>query len=210
MKQLWFLPLCLLLQNESLLSLTVTDVKVSVTSDSAASAREKALADAHGLAFQQLLKEHFPESSPSLPPQDTLMNMVSDFSINKEKTTPQSYTASLTFQFDEPQVQAWLHQAQPPSSSPMAFTPSPTGDLLKITAAYDTLAQWHHIKKTLEGVDEVQKLRLISLSPTKAEMEVAYTGEKSQLQQRLRDKKLSLEPQGQGWEISAYVPKIVR
>lgn len=88
--------------------ITVADVKVSVTADSAAVARDKALDQAHALAFQKLLKENFPEESKNPPSTDVIMNMVTDFSIDREKTTPKSYTASFTFQFDASQLLGWV------------------------------------------------------------------------------------------------------
>ena len=63
MKPLWFLILCLFIECAKAQIITVADVKVSVTADSAAVARDKALDQAHVLAFQKLLKENFPEES---------------------------------------------------------------------------------------------------------------------------------------------------
>lgn len=203
MKHLWFLFIALLFQQTLVLALTVADVKVSVTANSAAAARDQALTKAHTLAFEKLLKEYFSESSPPLPPEDVLIDMVTNFSIDREKTTPQSYAASLTFQFDESRVQAWLRQdlASSSDSSAPLFTKDET--LVKITASYATLADWHHIKQTLERLPAVGKVNIISLSPQSAALEIAYGGEMSQLQQRLSQEDLTLIPQGQDWEISS-------
>lgn len=202
MKHLWFLIIALLSQKTLAMALTVADVKVSVTADSAAAARDQALTKAHTLAFQKLVRENFPDSSPPSPPEDVLIDMVTNFSIDREKTTPQSYVASLTFHFDESQVQAWLRQDLA-SSEPSAPSFKKEGDSLKITASYSTLADWQHIKQTLERLPGVDKVNVVTLSPQSAVLEVAYTGELPQLQQRLYQDDLTLSPQGQDWEISS-------
>lgn len=205
MKRLGLIITFLLLQVAQALAITITDVKVSVTSDSAATAREKALEKAHGLAFQKLLKEHFPESSRPLPPQTLLMNMVTNFSIDREKTTPQSYTASLTFQFDEAQVRNWLQQdtspkdKSQPSSDPFKKDKPP----LKIAISYATFPEWQQIKKSLEHLPGVQKINVVTLSSKKAEVEVTYGGDITQLQHHLRQQELTLIPQGQEWTLSS-------
>lgn len=203
MKHLCFLVIFLLVQETLAIALTVADVKVSVTADSAAAAREQALTKAHTLAFQKLLKESFPESSPPAPPEDVLIDMVTNFSIDREKTTPQSYAASLTFQFDESRIQDWLRQDLA-SSEPAAPSFTKKETLIKITASYSTFADWQHIKKTLEHLPGIEKVKIITLSPQNAALEIAYTGEMPQLQQRLSQKELTLSPRGQDWEISSH------
>ncbi len=204
MKRLWFLAIALFFQETVALAFTIKDVKVSASSDSPAAAREKALADGHALAFQKLLAEYFPTSSPTSPSHDVLMDMVTTFSIDREKSTPKTYTASLTFQFDELLVQAWLDKSQAPlpSSASASFSPS-TGNSLKIRASYASLADWQHIKQTLEQVPGIQKIKIVALSPQKASLEVAHTGEIAQLKDHLRQEKLDLIPQGQDWELAS-------
>ncbi len=180
------------------MAITVPSVRVSVTADSAAAAREKALTEAHVLAFEKLMKEKYPEESSTLPPQETLMNMVTTFSIDREKTTPNSYTALMTFHFNEPKVQEWREQR--PSFSAQDGSVRRENSSLKITATYTTQQEWQTIKKTLQ--DKVIKVRVMSLSPKKANLEITYGGDVLQLQQHLQQKGLDLTLQGQEWKIS--------
>ena len=150
MRYLWFLVFLVWGGQVGAQTMTVTNVKVSVTDSSPATAREKALDQAHQLAFQKLVEENFPESAGLLPPSDALMSMVTDFSIDREKTSPKSYTASLTFQFDGPQVHAWLHQA-PLSSA----TPSSSQEL-KVNLS----KLWHHTRPFLSGTTSKRLLKL--------------------------------------------------
>ncbi len=187
---------------------TVTGVKVSVTADSAATAREKALDQAHDLAFQKLLKENFSEVATPLPSHDTVMNMVRDFSIDREKTTPTSYTASLTFQFDAPQVQAWMQKQDQPSFPTLHSTQhsSKNQKTLKIESSYKTLSEWQDIKKKLEGSPEVQKVVVLAFSPQSAHLDVILGGDIEKLQQDLLLKGWLLSSGKEGWKISSKKP----
>lgn len=203
MKYFWGVIALLFLPEARAQSLTVPEVRVSVKAESAALAREQALNQAYSRAFQKLMQEHFPEQVVAQPSQDILMNMVNDFSIDREKTTPTSYAASLTFQFDEPQVRAWFQQAQPtqharsPSTSSYGF-----GKPLKMKASYDTHKEWLHLKKMLEECPGVQNLSVFSLSLKNATLEVHYTGPIAQLENSLLQKDILCSQQGDHWLIT--------
>ena len=201
MRYLWFLVFLVWGGQVGAQTMTVTNVKVSVTDSSPATAREKALDQAHQLAFQKLVEENFPESAGLLPPSDALMSMVTDFSIDREKTSPKSYTASLTFQFDGPQVHAWLHQA-PLSSATPSSSQEPQGEPLKIVGSDPAFPEWHHIKKTLETQPGVVKIEALSLSPQEAILEVLYGGGVEKLQQTLLQQGLALSSQAGEWHLS--------
>lgn len=183
-------------------AITVPAVKVSITADSVATAREKALEEAHRLAFVKLMKENYPEASSALAPQETLMNMITTFSIDKEKTTPNSYTALMTFHFDDAKVQEWLEHT--PSFNAQA-KPSHTKEIfpLKIAATYTTQQEWILIKKALET--KAIKLNVITLSPQNATLELLYEGDVFQLQHLLQEQNLDLIPQGEEWKISVRI-----
>lgn len=154
MRLLWILTLCLLIAPAQAHVMTVTGVKVSVTANSSAVAREQALEQAHTQAFQKLLDENFPEKIGPLPSSETLMNMVQNFSIDREKATPKGYTASFTFQFDGPKVEAWVNQGQS-QDVPFASQKSLEGRrTLKITASYESLSEWQHLKRRSKTFQE--------------------------------------------------------
>lgn len=206
MKYFWFIIAFLCFGAGNAQELVVKDVRVSITADSAATAREQALDRAHTLAFQKLLAENFPDKAGPLPSQETIINMVTDFSIEREKTTPKSYAASLTFQFDKAQFQAWLQQGLSPSQklkSPLAQEKP-----LNITATYMTFAQWRHIKNTIENLPGIQKMTILAFSPQDARLEIIYGGNMEKLQQYFLKQNLILSPQGDIWIISANSPKL--
>lgn len=194
----------LLLQAAYAQTITVGNVKVSVRAESAASAQEQALDKAHQLAFQKLVHENFPESSVSLPDSDTLREMVRDFSIDREKTTPTSYMASLTFQFSEPSVLAWLQRAQQSDPSLSLVRKPHTENLsLNLTASYTNHTEWQYIKETLENFPGVQTLSIFTLSSKNATMKMTYRGPMDTLKKGLLQKDILLTEQGDGWMVAS-------
>lgn len=185
-------------------ALTVTGVQVSATADSSATAREKALDQAHDLAFERLVSQNFSEISAPLPPHDKIVDMVSNFSIDREKTTAKSYTASLTFQFDGTQVQDWVLQTNrsPEQSSNIGGAHSGRGVDFKIKVSYDSLEEWQQIKKEVEGAFGVQKVTTLTLSPQSAILEVKYAEDIQKLQRYFNDKGWILASQEEGWSLS--------
>ena len=211
MKYLWFFVIFLFALDAKAQIMTVSNVKISVTGDSAATAREKALDQAHDLAFQKLLNENFPEKSGSSPSHDAIVDMVTDFSIDREKTTPTSYAASLTFQFDASQVYPWLQQKQLSgslsSSSPLPSL-SMAGKSLKLVASYSSLSEWQHIKRALQELPGIQKINLLTLSLENANIEIVYGGDPEQLHSHLLQKGLTADSQGGVWAIKPMPPLI--
>lgn len=204
MKYLWLLIGFFCTEGVMAQVLTVTDVKVSIAADSAASARDQAIDKAHDLAFQKLLKENFPERSAPLPPHDVVTNMVTNFSIDREKTTSTSYTASFTFHFDGPQVHAWGQRQETPSNKETLLTSHPSKEekTLKMTASYSTLSEWQTVKKTLESVPGIQKVSVLTVSPQNAHLQVIYGGDIEKLKLSLLQKGWLLSPQQDSWALS--------
>lgn len=205
MKSFWIVVAFFLIGTAKAQTITISDVKVSVKGDSAAAAREEALEQAHQVAFKKLMNETLPEGNIPLPSQDVLKDMVSDFSIDREKSTPTSYTASMTFQFDELQVTRWVEGLQQgrPDSSPFPERPSEERGPLKVTASYATYGDWQHIKKALEDFPGVQHFSIFALSPKNANLEIVYRGPIDQLERGLLQKGILLSQQGEGWVVSS-------
>ena len=206
MKYFWIGAVLLFFHEAKAHTITVRDVRVSVKADSAASAREEALDRAQGLAFQKLVKENFPEHTISVPSQDALHNMINDFSIDREKSTPTSYTASLTFQFDEFQVMNWAQQTQLNEqngpTAPRGLYSHGRGSPVKILASYGAHREWLYIKKTLENCVGIQNLSIFTLSPKNATLQINYRGSMDQLEQVLLQKNILLSQQGDNWVIA--------
>lgn len=182
-------------------TITVENIKVSVKADSAAAAREQALEQAHQLAFQKFVDQALPEASIPMPPADMLQDMVNDFSIDREKTTPTSYAASLTFHFEEPQVRAWLQQFQKDQPQIAHFSQA-DGQSLKIKVSYSSHKDWQQMKKILSECPGVQSFFVASLSPQSANLELLYGGALDQLTLGLHQRGLQLSEQAEGWVAS--------
>jgi len=90
----------------------VQDVVVDVTAETAAEAREKALADGQARAFRTLLErltlkiEH--KGLPDLSPEE-IAALVNDFSVADEKTSSVRYLARLTFRFKHEEFRKLLN-----------------------------------------------------------------------------------------------------
>ncbi len=156
------------------------------------------------------MNENLPEKSGPLPSHDAVMKMVKDFSIDREKTTPTSYTASLTFQFDGPQVQNWLQQQGQPSPKAVPSVPQTFGNRkpLKMKVAYTSPSEWQNVKKALVTFPEVQRVTVLAFSLQNANVEVVYNGSLEKLQQGLLQKGYLLSPHEGGWMISSSGPSL--
>lgn len=204
MKFLYWFSLFLIPGMVQAQALTVSGIQVSATADSSAAARDKALDQAHDLAFERLVDQNFPEVSAPLPPHDKIVDMVSNFSIDREKTTAKRYTASLTFQFDGTQVQDWVLQTNrsPEQASNIGVANLGRGMDFKIKVSYDSLEEWQQIKKEVEGAFGVQKVTTLALSPQSAVLEVKYAEDIQKLQRYFNDKGWVLASQEEGWSLS--------
>ncbi len=200
----WLVALSLLTLNPSwATALTVSGIRVTVTAKSLDEARTQALREAHYLAFKQLQDDYFPDSHRSAPPQGTLEEMVEGFSINQEKqgTDNKTYTASLTFTFDEALAHQWF-QGDTGLPSLRASVPSARqGDPLKVSISYVSHADWNRIKRALEAVPGGQSMRIVSLSCKKADVELPYGSDGVKLQKGLEAKGILLGFEQGKWVI---------
>ncbi len=96
---------------------TVHDISVDATAEDAASARVAALEDGHRQAMTVLLKRIVPEGDllalPEIPP-DEIAQLVADFAVDEERTSPVRYLAKLTFRFNPDSVRQFLGQRDVP------------------------------------------------------------------------------------------------
>lgn len=87
---------------------TVTGVKVDVTADSAAAAREQAFAQAQQQAFRELADRLLPENEAAsfkIPDDATISTLINDFEITEERLSAVQYVGTYTFRFNEKAVQ---------------------------------------------------------------------------------------------------------
>lgn len=120
---------------------TVQDVPVDVTGESAAGARETALARGHRKALRRLLERLVPrdllDRVPELP-QERLVAMVRDFEVKNERTSTVRYLADLTFRFKPAAVRGFLRNR----SIPFAETRSKPVLVLPVYGAAGDAALW--------------------------------------------------------------------
>ncbi len=93
---------------------TVSDVAVDATADTAAAAREQALLDGQRQAFRRLVERlALRKDLDKLPPVDdaALTNMLQDYEVVEEKTSPVRYLARLTYRFKPGPVRMLLRGA---------------------------------------------------------------------------------------------------
>lgn len=188
---LWLFPF-LMCQAVLANTLTVTDIKVSMDADTPATAREKAIAEAHKIAFGKIVEESYLGEPAPMPPDDVLSDMVASFSIDKEKAVLGNYTAFFTFHFEEPQLKAWLEKKN--------VITHLLGNPFSVTATYTTFEDWQHIRKTME--QNGTTIRLLSLSASSAQFHVAPAEDTHFLRQRLEKEGFYSVVEGENWEIS--------
>lgn len=102
---------------------TVSKVAVDVTATTAAAARERAIQEGQRQGFMRLVARLVPASNvPRLPrlSDAAVADLVRDFEIADEKTSPVRYIADLTIRFKPTQVRALLRG----SGIPFSETPS--------------------------------------------------------------------------------------
>ncbi len=96
---------------------TVAEVPVDVTAESAAEAREQALAEGHRQAFERLVARLVPSGLGNrvpTPDDSRLANLVRDFEVSDEQTSAVRYLAKLTFRFEPEAVRGFLRDRQVP------------------------------------------------------------------------------------------------
>jgi hypothetical protein len=119
----------------------VRDVQVDVTAETAAAAREEALATAQRNAYLTLLARLTPASvAGKLPKVDgaDLADLVSCYEVQQEKNSPVRYIATLTYHFKPTAIEQLLRQA----GVGFAETPSKPVLVLPIMVDGDAKSLW--------------------------------------------------------------------
>ncbi len=96
---------------------TVLEVAVDVTAETAAAARETALAEGHRAAFERLMTRLVPRDRRGEVPGVTaerIAQLVRSFGVDQEKTSPVRYLATLRFAFDRDGTRRFLRAAGVP------------------------------------------------------------------------------------------------
>lgn len=109
---------------------TISDIAVDKQADTAAKARELALAEGYDEAFRRLLERLVPQDKMNLVPKletKALTALVRDFEVTDEKTSAVRYLAKLRIRFERQSVRAVLRDARVPyaetQSKPMVVLP---------------------------------------------------------------------------------------
>lgn len=95
----------------------VENIPVDVTAENATQAKEQAVLEAQEKAFYKMLERltlaSDMESLPNLSNED-ILNLVQDFSVSNEKTSPVRYMASVTVQFNPDAIQTFFQEHKVP------------------------------------------------------------------------------------------------
>jgi len=119
----------------------ITGVAVDKTAETAATARDQALAEGEVTAFQRLLRRlTLTRDHGRLPdlPRDELTEFIKDFSVSNEKTSAVRYLATLTFRFKREAVRQLLEDF----NIAFAETPSKSVLVLPVYQAAGALSLW--------------------------------------------------------------------
>ncbi len=136
----------------------VRDVRVDVTAKTAAAARKIALEQGHGQAFDRLLSRLVPNRERDRVPRltaATIAELIRDFGVDEEKTSPVRYLATLRVRFKRAAVRRLLRQANVPfaetASKPVLIVPvfRRAGALL----LWDQANSWRHAWAALPPSD---------------------------------------------------------
>jgi len=148
----------------------VDNVKVSATADSAAAAREKAIQQGYAEAYNKLmirLRQEGAPTRPDAPDSQDLVNMVLDFSVDREKNTSTSYSALMTFQFDPVKIDNWISGLNLATNGTPTATTSPqlntTGTVTVFIAVTD-LQSLNTASKALLEIPGVKSANLQQLT----------------------------------------------
>ncbi len=136
----------------------VRDVRVDITAKTAAAARKIALEQGHGQAFDRLLSRLVPNRERDRVPRlaaAAIAEMIRDFGVDEEKTSPVRYLATLRVRFKRAAVRRLLRDADVPfaetASKPVLIVPvfRRAGALL----LWDQANGWRHAWAALPPSD---------------------------------------------------------
>ena len=140
----------------------VRDVEVDVTADSAALARQQAIAEGERKALEILLDRLVAgEADVALPEGPQLQALIQDFSIVSEKASAVRYIATMVVRFDADAVRAWMVE----QGVPFAARPSEPVVVVPVWEADNSLTLWDDPNPWREAWDE--STASASLVPTR-------------------------------------------
>lgn len=129
---------------------TVGDVHVDRSAESAAAARDLALAEGQVKAFRQLVTRIVPRAEQAnvpTPSGDGIAQLVQDFQVDQEKTSSVRYIAVIKVRFRPDAVQRLLRTA----GIPFALTPSKPLVVLPVYRRAGALLLWDRINPWLQA-----------------------------------------------------------
>lgn len=190
--------------------ISINNVKVSADDASATAAREKAIAEGHRIAAQQVLSE-MGRTDIALPPDSELMSMASGMSIVREKNTNTSYTAILNIQFDSDKLlggespNAISSQTQNPAATFSETTrtynnPAITNNV-ELAINYGNMQEFLKITDDLKSSSATINLELKELSSNRALYKITIGGDEIAWKNHLREQL--------GWNLSGTNGKFV-
>jgi len=167
---------------ESSETYSVSDVNVDVTADTAAHARDRALAQAERTAYSQLCGRLGMTDNADKLGDDVIATLVRSFEVQSERLSAVRYVGVFTIAFNPASVKKKL--AGPISIPPAPATPAASSSSHMTVAVHaDTLAAWLKIKKRLSALPLVAGIETLDLGRGLVHIDVAFKGSPNDLKQ---------------------------
>lgn len=152
---------------------TIEGVKVDVTAESAAVARDQAFAQAQTQAYAQL------RTRLHLPPEPLTSAMIQDVAVEEEHFSATRYIATLTVRFD-PEAFANI-TSLPMDAQALEITPHPglgtplaPANRIKAKAHFGSIQEWARFEGALErlALGGVAKARVMAITTQEAQIDI--------------------------------------
>ncbi len=179
---------------------TVTDVKIDVTADSAAHARDQALTQAQRKAYEQLCARLEADGDAKKLSDDDIASLVQSFEVQNERLSAVRYIGIYTIHFNPSAVQRAISVSYEPPAAVEEPTPPPVSSSAHvfITVQADSLPIWTQIKRRLGAVPQVVKIDTLTLKRGLINIDLSFNGSMDDLKTAVADQGLVLRQNANG------------
>ncbi|MFA4994100.1 MAG: hypothetical protein WC521_02215 [Bdellovibrionales bacterium] len=178
---------------------TITDVKVDVTADTAAHARDQALMQAERKAFVQLCARLETDTDANKFSDDDIAALVQSFEVQNERLSAVRYIGIYTIHFSPSAVQravsAWFMPSAVVEEPP---APQPSAMHIFIIVQADSLPVWAQLKRRLSAIPQVVRVDTLSLKRGLINVDLSYNGSLDDLKDKATDQGLVLRQKDDG------------
>ena len=180
---------------------TVTDVKIDVTADSAAHARDQALMQAERKAYEQLCARLEADSDAKKLSDDDIAGLVASFEVQNERLSAVRYIGIFTIHFNPSAVQRTISVSySPPAAAVEEPPPPPVSSFAHVFVAVqaDSLPIWAQLKRRLSTVSQVVRIDTLTLKRGLINIDLFYNGSIDDLKNAAADQGLIIRQNANG------------